>query len=307
MIRARRPVTVDDVRQHGAESPVSRVEPPVRPRRQPREPRQVRDDALGQKLRQQDAQQSFDLADRLVAYVARQERAGQYREGDRPHFAVEGERPAVRPRVDARHRDIPHRAHIAGDLRAMECWLHKPPLPAVVFAARQHQPVAYQAPGPAEIDAFLELPGLADQRMPNGVWAVQHVNGKPQEPDADHIAVFSRSLEQPERVTAELQRVPEHSPSPRHLRYFARDFPGSCGHLPRSFPKTCIQDVLPGQRTRSQDQLPERCSWSACWSSAQAGLRDDREEAPYGRSEKSSFHPERKGGVCLSARDRPRG
>jgi hypothetical protein len=155
--------------------------------------------------------------------------------------------------ADARHRDIPHRAQVAGDLGAMERWLHEAPLPVVALAFRHHEPVAYQPLGPAEVEALLQLPGLADQRLPDGVRAVQDVNVKRPEPDADHIAVLPCPLEQRKRVAAELQHVPE-QPSPAgHQGDVTRDLLASQGHLPRLRPHPSLP--FPGPYGAERDWL----------------------------------------------------
>ena len=198
------------------------------------EPGHVGGDPPGHELGQQHAQQPFDLVDRLAAEVAGKERPGQHGERDATHLAVEGKRPACRPPADPRDSDIPHRVQVAGDLRAVERRLHEPPLPAVAFAFRHHQPVAYQPLGPAEVEALLQLPGLADQRLPDGIRAVQQVDVERPEPDADHVAVLPGPLQQRERVAAELGRVPEQPPPARHQRRSARDLSAGQDHLPRS-------------------------------------------------------------------------
>ena len=65
------------------------------------------------------------------------------------------ERLPVPPRADPWHRDLAHRAQVAGDLGAVERRLHQPPLPLVVLALRHHQPVADQPLGPPEAKPLL--------------------------------------------------------------------------------------------------------------------------------------------------------
>src|ERR1700722_16057073 len=72
---------------------------------------------------------------------------------------------------------------------------------------------------------------LANQRLPDDLGAVEQVNRDRPEPDAGRAPGRSRSLEQGERVAAELQGVPEHTPAARHLRDVASDSLGSYGHL----------------------------------------------------------------------------
>jgi hypothetical protein len=50
----------------------------------------------------------------------------------------------------------------------MERRLHQAPLPLMALTLRHHEPVAYQPLGPAEVQALAQLPGLADQRLPDG-------------------------------------------------------------------------------------------------------------------------------------------
>src|ERR1700722_19617323 len=95
----------------------------------------------------------------------------------------------------------------------MERGLHEAPLPAVILAFRHDQPVADQPLGPAEAEALLQVPGLADQSLPDSIRAVQHGHVKRPEPEADHIAVLPGSLQQGQRVAAELERVPEQPPT----------------------------------------------------------------------------------------------
>ena len=116
----------------------------------------------------------------------------------------------------------------------MERRLHEAPLPEMALAFRHHEPVADQPLGPAEVEALAQLPGLADQRLPDGARTVQHVNVERPEPEANHIAVLPYPLEQRERVTAELQRMPENPPSARHQGDVTRALSASYGHLPRS-------------------------------------------------------------------------
>ena len=185
VVRLRPPVAVDNAGQQGAQAPVGRAEPPVGPGRYPREPRNVRGHPSGHELREQHPQQPLDFVDRIRADVAGKQRPGQHGERDRPHLPVQGKRPAVWPCADARHRDIAHRGHIAGDLGAMERRLHEAPLPVMALTLRHHQPVAYQPLGPAEVQALAQLPGLADQRLPDGARTVQHVKAERPEPDAN--------------------------------------------------------------------------------------------------------------------------
>ena len=166
-----------------------------------------------------------------------QEGPGQHGERERPHLAVEGEGLAVGPGVDAGHRDIAHRGQVTGgDLPAMERGLHQPPLPAMVIAVRHHQPVADEGFGPAEADALLQLPGLADQRLPDRGRAVQQVHRERPETDADHIAEIPPALQQPERIAAELQRVPEHAPSAGQQGNLRPDRLTGDGQVPHPFP-----------------------------------------------------------------------
>ena len=116
----------------------------------------------------------------------------------------------------------------------MERRLHEAPLPVMVLTFRHHEPVSYQPFGPAEVQALAQLPGLADQRLPDGARTVQHVKAERPEPDANHIAVLPRPLEQRERVTAELQRMPENPLPARHHGNLTRDLSANYGHPPRS-------------------------------------------------------------------------
>ena len=116
----------------------------------------------------------------------------------------------------------------------MERRLHEAPLPVMALAFGHHESVAYQPLGPAEVKALAQLPGLADQRLPDHVRAVQHVKVERPEPDANHIAVFPRPLEQRKRVAAELQRVPQNPLPARHHGNLTRDHSASDAHPPRS-------------------------------------------------------------------------
>jgi hypothetical protein len=233
VVLSRRPVTVDDVRQQGAQAPVGSAETAVGPGRDPRQARNIRADPLGHEFGQQHTQQLLDLVDRTRADVGGQERPGQHGQRDRPHLPVEGKRPAVLPGADARHRDTPHRARVAGDLGAVECGLHEPPLTPMAFAFGHHQPAAYQPLGPSEVEALAQPPGLADQRLPDGARTVQHVDAERPEPDADHITVLPGLLEQRERITPELQRVPQQQMPARHRGDVSLHHVARCGHRPR--------------------------------------------------------------------------
>jgi hypothetical protein len=116
----------------------------------------------------------------------------------------------------------------------MERWLHETPLPLMALALGHHKPVAYQAPGPAEVETLAQLPRLADQRLPDRARTVQHVNAERPEPDANHIAVLPRPLEKRERVAAELQHVAQNPVPARHHGDVTRAHAARHGHLPRS-------------------------------------------------------------------------
>jgi hypothetical protein len=103
--------------------------------------------------------------------------------------------------------------------------LHEAPLPSVVFALRHHQPVADQLLGPAEVEPLLQLPGLADQCLADGIGTVQHVELHRPEPEADHVAVPPGPPQQRQRVPAELGRVPQQPPPARYQRDRARARP----------------------------------------------------------------------------------
>ena len=227
------PVAVDDVRQQGAQAPVGSAEAAVGAGRDPRQARNVRADPLGHEFGQQHPQQPLDLVDRLRADVGGQERSGQHGQRERPHLPVEGKRPAVWPAADARHRDIAHRARVTGDLRPVERRLHETPLPLMAFAFGHHQPAAYQPLRPAEVEALAQLPRLANQRLPDGVRAVQHVDAERPEPDTDHITVLPGPLEQRERVASELQGVPKQRMPARHRGDVTGHHVARCGHRPR--------------------------------------------------------------------------
>jgi hypothetical protein len=231
------PVPVDDAGQHGAQPAVGGVEAAVGPGRHPGQGRDVGHDPLGQQLGEQHPQQALDLADGLGADVGGQQGPGQHGEGDRPHLLVEGQRAAVGPAVDAGHGDLAHGVQIAGDLGPVEGRLHEAALPAVIFAGRHHQPVADQPFGPAEVDALLQLPGLADQRLPDCPRVVQQVDRERPEPDADHVAVLAGPLKQPERVTPELQRVPEQPPAAGQHRHVPPGRHAHRGHYPHPIPE----------------------------------------------------------------------
>jgi hypothetical protein len=110
--------------------------------------------------------------------------------------------------------------------------LHEAPVQVMGLALRHHQPVADQPLGPAEIEALAQLPGLADQRLPDHAGVVQYVDGQRPEADADHVAVLPCPLEQRERVAAELQRMPENRLSARHQGDIRHCLPARYSHRP---------------------------------------------------------------------------
>ena len=114
-------------------------------------------------------------------------------------------------------------------------WLHKLLLPVMALAFGHHEPVAYQPPGPAEVEALAEFLGLPDQRLPDDAATVEQAKSERPLLDANHIAVLPRPLQIRERVAAELQRVPQNPLSARHHPDVARDHSACHGqYLPRS-------------------------------------------------------------------------
>ena len=246
VVRARRLVAVDDAVQQGPQPPPGGGEPAVGPGRHPAQPGHVGGDALGHQLGQQHAEQPLDLVDHLGADIAGQQRPGQHGERDGAQLAVERERSPVWPRADPRQRDFLHRVQVAGDLRPVKGGLQQAPLPAVALALRHHQPVPDQRLGPAEAEALLQLPGLAGQRLADGVGAVQQVQLERPEPDPDHVAVLPGPLQQRERVAAELGGMPQQPPPARHHRDIGGHNTSLCCRFRR---RRAGQPALPG-RTR---------------------------------------------------------
>jgi hypothetical protein len=98
----------------------------------------------------------------------------------------------------------------------VERGLHEPPLPLVVLALRHHEPVADQPLGPPEAKPLLQLPGLPDQRVPDGGGAVQYINVKRSKADSDYLPVPAHPLEERERIPSEFHRVPKQPVPARH-------------------------------------------------------------------------------------------